>query len=125
MSSQLALVVEDNKDEATIFARALENAGFETEIIRSGDAALARLAVVVPDLVVLDLRLPYIPGTDVLRRIRSDGRLAETHVIVVTGDPQMAENLAGEVDLVLIKPISFSQLRGLAAHFTDATSPSE
>ncbi len=123
MSSQFALVIEDERDEAFFFAQALQAAGLETEIIQAGDRALARLAVVVPDVVVLDLRLPRIAGTDILRQIRGDARLAETRVIVVTGDPQMAESLRDEADLVLIKPIGFDQLRNLAARLVSIAPP--
>jgi two-component system response regulator AdeR len=115
MSSRFALVIEDDKDAATMFAIALQTAGFEAEIIRAGDTALARLAVLVPDLVVLDLHLPRVEGIDVLRQIRADARLAETRVIIITGDPLAAEGLQNQADLVLIKPISFDQLHDLAA----------
>lgn len=115
MLSQFALVIEDDKDTATFFAKALEMAGCNTEIIRVGDVAVARLAVTTPDLVVLDLHLPGIAGTDILRRIRTDARLAETRVIIVTGDPLEAEGVRDQADLVLIKPVGFDQLRGLAA----------
>lgn len=115
MSNPFALIVEDDYDLSIIFSQALNGAGFETEIIRSGDTALARLAVTTPDMVVLDLHLPHAAGTEILRNIRADGRLAETRVIVATADPRLAEPIREEADLVLIKPISFSQLRDLAA----------
>jgi DNA-binding response OmpR family regulator len=124
MGNQLALIVEDDKDEAELFARALQTAGFETEIARAGDTALARLAVVVPDVVVLDLGLPQVLGTDVLHQIRSDPRFAKTQVIVITGDPPRAENLRGEADLVLLKPIRFNQLCNLAERLISSTSSS-
>jgi DNA-binding response OmpR family regulator len=124
MGNQLALIVEDDRDQASLFARALQTAGFETEVARAGDTALARLAVVVPDVVVLDLGLPQVQGTDVLHRIRSDPRLANTQVIVVTGDPPRAENLGGEADLVLLKPIGFNQLCNLAERLISSASPS-
>jgi len=114
MSERFALVVEDNKDEAFVFSRALQAVGFETEVVRTGDAAMARLAAIVPDVVVLDLHLPHVDGRDVVRQIRQDARLARTRVIVVTGDPQWAESVHGEADLVLIKPIGFEQLGDLA-----------
>jgi DNA-binding response OmpR family regulator len=41
MSNSFALIIEDDRDAATIFSEALQAAGFETEIIRSGDTALA------------------------------------------------------------------------------------
>jgi len=113
----LALIIEDDRKQATIFDQALRMAEFETEIIRDGKAALERLAVTVPALVVLDLHLPYVSGDDILRQIRADERLAKTRVILATADPRMAEHLQEESDLALLKPISFGQLRDLAARF--------
>lgn len=111
----LALIIEDDQEQAGIFARALEVAEFETEIIHNGKAALDRLAAVVPDLVVLDLQLPYVSGDDILHRIRADERLAKTRVMLTTANPLMARSLREESDLVLIKPVSFFQLSELAA----------
>jgi CheY-like chemotaxis protein len=110
----LALIVEDDQEQADIFARALEMAEFETEIVYDGKAALDRLAAIVPDLVVLDLQLPYVSGDDILHRIRADERLAKTRVMLATADPLMARFLREESDLVLIKPVSFFQLSELA-----------
>jgi two-component system response regulator AdeR len=115
MSELLGLIIEDDDDLSVIFSEALQAAGFKTEIIQSGDQALARLAVTTPDVVVLDLHLPRVAGMDILHQIRADARLAKTRVIVATAHPRMAESLRDEADLVLLKPISFSQLRDLAA----------
>jgi CheY-like chemotaxis protein len=115
MSNPLALIIEDHHESATIFAEALKEAGFETETIFSGDEALARLAVVTPDVVLLDLNLPRVAGTEILHQIRADPRLAKTRVIVATAFPELAEGIQDEADLVLFKPVSFSQLRNLAA----------
>jgi two-component system response regulator AdeR len=115
MSELLGLIIEDDDDLAVIFSEALQAAAFKTEIIQSGDQALARLAVTTPDVVVLDLHLPRVAGMDILHQIRADARLAKTRVIVATAHPRMAESLRDEADLVLLKPISFSQLRDLAA----------
>lgn len=110
----LALVIEDDNKQATVFAQALRMADFETEIIRDGQQALARLSQVVPALVVLDLHLPKISGKDIFEQIQADERLASTRVMLATADPLLAETLRAEVDLVLLKPISFNQLRDLA-----------
>jgi len=123
MEKQFALVVEDDKDEANIFARALQMAGFKTETLQAGDTALARLAAVAPDVVLLDLHLPRVPGTEVLRQVRADSRLDETRVIIVTGDPQIAETIRDEADLVLLKPIGFNQLRNMAARLVSGERP--
>ena len=114
MSSKFALIIEDDIDLSTIFSEALKAAGFKTEIIRDGMAAVERLKTAVPDVVVLDLHLPNVSGDELLTQIRSDARLHDTRVIVSTADPRMADPLQEIADLVLIKPISFSQLRDLA-----------
>jgi CheY-like chemotaxis protein len=72
--------------------------------------------------VVLDLHLPHVSGEDLLAQIRSDDRLAHTRVMLATADPLMAESLRAKADLVLIKPISFSQLRDLSKRLRSAST---
>ena len=115
MGKPLALIVEDHQDAAIIFAEALKGADFEIETITAGDAALERLAETTPAVVVLDLDLPRVSGLDVLKHIREDARLAKTRVLVVTAHPALSEGLDDKADMVLIKPISFNQLRELVA----------
>lgn len=122
MSQRFALIIEDEVDLATIFSEALKAAGYATDIVHSGEKALERLAVKVPDVVVLDLHLPHVAGTDILTQIRADARLAETRVVVATADARMAEMLHEQADLVLVKPISFVQLRDLAARLAAISS---
>ena len=114
MENPLALIIEDNEDASVIFANALQDAGFECEIIQAGDSALARLAETVPAVVVLDLELPRVSGVEILRHIRADVRLAGTQVIIATAYPDMVVDLEEKADLVLLKPVSFIQLRDLA-----------
>ena len=114
MIKSLALVIEDNVDQAEILAKSLQVAGFKTEIINDGNSAVSRLGAVVPDLVVLDLHLPGVSGTGILLRIRGDPRLAYTRVIVVTLEPETAGFVQDEADLVFVKPIDFVQF-GIAA----------
>ncbi|MBN1956015.1 MAG: response regulator [Anaerolineae bacterium] len=118
MSSLFALIVEDTKDIANYFSLALKTAGFQTEVILTGDAALERLKTVVPDIVVLDLHLPEVMGTEILRAIRADARLANTQVIVITADALTAETIQDKADLVLIKPVGLDQLGDLATRLT-------
>lgn len=118
MNKRFAMIIEDNEDLAIIFAEALQAAGFDTGIIQDGDTALARLETCVPSLIILDLHLPYVSGEDILKQIRVDERLAETRVIIATADPRMADMLKDQADLVLLKPISFGQLRDLAARLS-------
>jgi CheY-like chemotaxis protein len=113
--NDLALVIEDDPDQALIFAEALRAAGFEPEIVRDGRAALTRLEATAPSLVVLDLHMPGVDGKDLLYYIRTDERLAGTRVILASGDYQLSQSLHTQADVVLLKPIGFDQLRDIAA----------
>ena len=125
MSKPLALIVEDEKDISIIFAKALHAAGFETQVVHSGDAAIEWLSSNKPNVVVLDLHMPRLAGTDVLQHIRSEPRLADINVIVATAYPHMAESLHEAADWVFFKPVSFSQLRDLATRFSTMISSGE
>ena len=111
----ISMVIEDDEDLSAIFCEALNAAGFETEIIRNGRLAIERLAVITPDVVILDMHLPLVAGPEILKYIRSEKRLAFTNVVVTTADAIMGEQMRESADFVLIKPISFGQLRDLTA----------
>ena len=114
MENQLAIVIEDEKDLALVFAEALADAGFRPEIFYDGGPALSRLVEVEPSLVVLDLNLPNITGSEVLELLKTDERLANVKIIITTGSHIKAQAYQEIADLILVKPISYSQLRDLA-----------
>ncbi|HUH98945.1 MAG TPA: response regulator [Anaerolineales bacterium] len=114
MSKPLALIIEDDFEIANIMSISLANE-FETEQFADGRAALSRLAQVIPMLIILDLHLPSLSGTDIFARVRSDARLETTKVILCTADALRAESLRSQADIVLLKPISPAQLRQLAS----------
>ena len=114
MSNPLALIIEDDFDLSTIFEAALQAAEFETLVIEDGQKALEQLAEITPDVVVLDLHLPYVAGEDILKHIQAEAKLKNTRVIVTTADARKAETMAEKADLVLVKPVAFSQLRDMA-----------
>jgi DNA-binding response OmpR family regulator len=113
--NEFALVIEDDADQALIFAEALRAAGFEPEVARDGRTALTRLEAAAPSLVVLDLHIPRVLGKDLLYYIRTDERLAATRVILASGDYQLSQSLRDQADVVLLKPIGFQQLRDIAS----------
>jgi CheY-like chemotaxis protein len=115
MAKPIALVVEDEQDIARIFAKALRGGGFETEIVYAGDEAIEWLGAHTPTLVVLDLQMPRVSGAEVLAHIRAQPRLSEIVVIIATAYPHVAEDLSKEADHVLFKPVSYAELRSLAA----------
>ena len=118
----IALIVEDDEDLSIIFSEALNAAGFQTETIRNGQLAIERLHVVTPEVVSLDMHLPGVSGLDILKYIRSEKRLALTNVVVTTADAVMAEQVRETADFVLIKPITFGQLRDLTARLSSTST---
>lgn len=109
-----ALVVEDDEFLSDIFTQAMQGAGYEVESIRDGQVAVDRLPHVTPAVIVLDLHLPHVSGEKILSAIRSNATTRAARVILATADPQFADSLKAEADLVLLKPISFVQLQDLA-----------
>lgn len=120
MNNPLAFVIEDDQKQASIFKLALDLADFEVESINDGATALEKLSNATPSLVVLDLHLPQASGTQIFQYIQAESRLRETKIIVATADPLRAERLRADVDLVLIKPVSFDQLSELASRLRPA-----
>ena len=110
MSTPFAFVIEDDAKLGHVFSLALQIAQVTAELIPDGKMALARLKETTPDLVVLDLHLPYVAGDDILRFIRGDERLAHVPVILATADSRHADYLREQAEIVLLKPISPKQL---------------
>jgi len=112
----VALIVEDDPEAGELLEIILGAAGLIPFVVESGNRALSLMAASVPDLVVLDLNLPDVPGVEVLRSIRANPRSAETPVIVIMAHPRMVQegvdfNLVEEADVVLVKPIPCDVLK--------------
>jgi two-component system cell cycle response regulator DivK len=111
--NETAFVIEDDEDLSTIFAEALQSAGYRVETLRDGALARKRLSENAPGLILLDMHLPHVSGADLLTGIRSDDRFARTMIVIATADARLGEEFRNIADFVLIKPISFIQLRDL------------
>ncbi|MBI5823752.1 MAG: response regulator [Chloroflexi bacterium] len=114
MTDPLAIIIEDDPQLSHIFCVTLQN-DFHVEPILDGTEALIRLSQVIPRLILLDLNLPGVSGTDLLASIRSDARLKETTIILCTADNRQANAIQEQADYVLLKPVSPVQLRQLAS----------
>ncbi len=113
-SGPLAFVIEDDKNLSVAYAEAIKTAGYTAVMIRNGVEAISRLKREVPATIVLDLHIPGVSGTEILRYLRDDIRFKSVKVIVATADDRKAEELHDLADLVLIKPIGLQQLRDMA-----------
>lgn len=105
-SSKRILIVEDDADSASIIEAYLRRDGFEVEIARDGVQAVDLYARWQPDLVLLDLMLPRLSGTDVLSHIR---RCGDTPVIMISAigdEPEKLGALRYGADDYVVKPYS-------------------
>jgi DNA-binding response OmpR family regulator len=110
VAHQRILVVDDEAAIRDLVGSYLRNEGFEVDEAVDGEDALTCFSRHVPDLVVLDLRLPGIGGLDVLREIR---RTSAVYVIVLTARADEADKLIGlelGADDYITKPFSPREL---------------
>jgi DNA-binding response OmpR family regulator len=112
MAEPYALIIEDDPKLGMIYQTALQQAGYETDLDENGDLYHGFLNARRPDLVILDLHLPFAFGGDILNDIRL--KYPDTIVAVVTADLIKAKALNGKADHVLIKPVSVASLLRLA-----------
>ena len=107
------LVVDDTLESLQFVAAALEAAGMTVLVAGNGAAALQSLALVVPDLVLMDAVMPVMDGFETTRRIKADPVLAAIPVIFMTGLTETEHVVrglaAGGVDY-LRKPIAVDEL---------------
>jgi DNA-binding response OmpR family regulator len=78
------LVIEDNAIAANLYRSALSQAGYQVDVASDGEAGLAAIDKIHPDLVLLDLMLPKVEGLEVLRQIRSNPALKSMPVMVTS-----------------------------------------
>ncbi|HET7826094.1 MAG TPA: response regulator [Anaeromyxobacter sp.] len=107
------LLVDDERDLLSLLDFNLRGAGFETILATTGEQALAQLRRRVPDLVVLDLMLPDISGTELCSRIKSDPRTRHVPVMMLTAKGEEIDRVVGfEVgaDDYVTKPFSVREL---------------
>jgi CheY-like chemotaxis protein len=118
------LVVEDNADIGWLLCHALRTAGWATDLAHRGDVALERLArPPLPDLVVLDYRMPELTGEDVLRAIRVHPQLAGLPVVLCSADGPAAvpADLRAMVSSVIDKPFTAAEVVDAAQRAIEPT----
>lgn len=113
MSKSRVLIVEDEQDIAGLIKHTLERSGNEAEIVNSGDAALKVVADRPPDLIILDLNLPVLSGTEVCRILRSRADMKHVPIIMLTARTSENDRVAGlelGADDYVTKPFSLREL---------------
>lgn len=126
MTNSVILLVEDNPDDEALTLRALKKNNITNEVVvaRDGAEALDYLfgtgkqagRPLVPQVTLLDLKLPKVDGLEVLRRIREDQRTKVLPVVILTSSNEERDRLQGYnlgANSYVRKPVDFLQ-------FTDA-----
>ncbi|MBF6569307.1 MAG: response regulator [Candidatus Binataceae bacterium] len=107
------LVVEDESEIRELIRYNLEREGFAVEQEGDGASALARIRRRAPDLIVLDLMLPGMPGLEICRQVRADPERAHLPILVVTARGAEVDRVIGlemGADDYVVKPFSPREL---------------
>ena len=112
MPSIQVLVVDDDTQERNLCALELRLAGFEVQTAYDGYAALRMLETFRPAVMILDLRMPFADGFDVLREVHDNAVGQQPMVIVVSGDERGVAAARGHpaVFAALLKPFMIGDL---------------
>ncbi len=109
MADELVLIVDDNEKNVKLARDVLRFAGFRTVQAGSGGEGVSLATEHLPDVILMDIRLPDMDGTAALRRLRADGRTAPIPVVALTSFAMKGDRerfLAEGFDGYLEKPIS-------------------
>ncbi len=101
------LVVEDHHDTSFMLCRLLKMEGYEVEHAIDGMVGLNTASSDHPDLIVTDIQMPRMNGIEMIKRIREDGELRETPIIVMSayGKRMIDDALEAGADDYIEKPI--------------------
>ncbi len=128
MTTKVILLIEDNPDDAELAIRALEMGTVKPTVVRAhdgvealdylfGTGAHAASPGVLPDVVLLDLKLPRIDGLEVLRRVRAHERTKYLPIVIMTSSLRERDIEAGYAlgaNSYVCKSLQFSQFVEMA-----------
>jgi len=107
------LIIEDEKDLAELLAFNLEKEGYSAICAHDGKLGLEQAGAFLPDLILLDLMLPGMLGTDVCKALRKDLRTAHIPIMMITAKGDEIDRVVGfEVgaDDYIVKPFSMREV---------------
>ena len=110
VAAPLALIVDDDAGAQELLALVLQENGFRTVCVSSGDEAIAQARKQRPDVITLDVFLPTIDGWDVLKLVKSDPELATIPVVMVTISSDRGKAFSLGALEHLVKPVEREQL---------------
>lgn len=128
---KVILLVEDNPDDEALTLRALKNNNISNEVVVAHDGAEAleylfgegmyagRDTQIMPQVVLLDLKLPKVDGFDVLRKMRADERTKRLPVVILTSSNEEQDRISGYdlgANSYVRKPVEFNNFSEAVKH---------
>jgi CheY-like chemotaxis protein len=117
------LIVDDQPELRLLIKLTFSGTGFTVREAADGESALAACAAEMPDVVLLDVMMPGIDGYEVCRRLKSEPRLGNSLVVLMTAGDQATERVRAReagADLYLPKPFSPAELLRLVTEHLPA-----
>lgn len=124
MHKKKIIVVDDEEYTRWFFDKILSKEGFDVQTARTGGEGLQKVSTYMPDLVILDLRLPDMHGIEVLRTIRKDSRKPKVIILTAYGTSQIeAEAKQLEISAFVSKPYVLEDLINTIKNVIGITDP--
>ena len=112
-SLPVVLVVEDHNDVARVVGAALQP-GYEVHYAANGEHGLARAKELIPDLIITDVKMPYMDGLELCRRVRASRKLRHVPVIMLSARTSAQDRIRGieaGADVYMVKPFAAEEMR--------------
>ncbi|MFO0876019.1 MAG: response regulator transcription factor [Gemmataceae bacterium] len=103
------LVIEDERDLVEGLVYNLQREGYETIVAHDGQEGLRKAQTLLPDLILLDIMLPSLSGTEILRELRAGDRTREIPVVILSARAEETDQVVGfslGADDYVTKPFS-------------------
>jgi CheY-like chemotaxis protein len=113
MNTSSILLVDDNEDGLDMYREYLTYRGYRVVLARNGEEAIVQARAHRPDVILLDVRMPRMTGTDAMRVLRSDSTFEDTPIVALTAhalDTERKDALAAGFDEWIPKPCLPEQL---------------
>lgn len=113
MPIEKILVVDDEQPIYSYLQKKFTKLGYTALTAEDGEEAVAKALLNVPDLIILDVKLPKLSGIEVCRRLKSEERTRHIPILMLSAKAQsdeIREGLEAGADKYLCKPIGFPDL---------------
>ena len=113
MQIKKILVVDDEEPIYSYLQRKFTKLGYTTLTAEDGEEAIEKAFSTLPDIILIDVKLPKLNGIEVCKRLKSDGRTKNIPILILSAKAQSSEikeGLAAGADKYLCKPVGFPDI---------------